>query len=65
MIQKGDRVIMNDKYCVSERNKGKEFIVKTEPTEVCGTLSVWLDGLGVAMPQMGLQKLIRIKIWGL
>ena len=44
MIQKGDKVIMNGKYYVSEKNKGKKFTVVTEPTEVCGTLSVWLDG---------------------
>ena len=56
MIQKGDRVIMNDKYCVSEKNKGKEFIVKTEPTEVCGTLSVWLDGFRGCYAVDGLTK---------
>lgn len=42
MIRKGDKVIMNGKYYVSEKNKDKEFIVTTEPAEVCGTLSVWL-----------------------
>ena len=40
MIRKGDKVIMNGKYYVSAKNKDKEFIVITEPTEVCGTLSV-------------------------
>ena len=43
MIRKGDKVIMNGKYYVSEKNIDKEFIVTTEPTEVCGTLSVWLE----------------------
>lgn len=56
MIQKGDRVIMNDKYYVSEKNKGKEFIVTTEPTEVCGTLSVWLDGFRGCYAVDGLTK---------
>ena len=35
MIRKGDKVIMNGKYYVSEKNKDKEFIVTTEPAEVC------------------------------
>ena len=56
MIKKGDRVIMNDKYYVSEKNKGKEFIVTTEPTEVCGTLSVWLDGFRGCYAVDGLTK---------
>lgn len=34
MIRKGDKVIMNGKYYVSEKNKDKEFIVTTEPAEV-------------------------------
>ncbi len=44
MLKIGDKVTMNDKYWVSEKNKGKVFTVKTEPKEVCGTLCVWLDG---------------------
>ena len=27
MIQKGDKVIMNGKYYVSEKNKGKKFLL--------------------------------------
>lgn len=56
MIQKGDKVIMNDKYYVSEKNKGKEYIVTTEPTEVGGTLSVWLDGFRGCYAVDGLTK---------
>lgn len=41
----GDKVVMNDKYYVSEKNKGKEFTVKAGPQDVCGTMSVWLDGV--------------------
>ena len=47
---------MNDKYYVSEKNKGKEFIVTTELTEVCGTLSVWLDGFRGCYAVDGLTK---------
>ena len=43
MLKIGDRVVMNNKYYVSDTNKGKVFIVKTDPQEVCGTLSVWLE----------------------
>ena len=43
-IANGDYVVMNNKYYVSEQNKGKVFKVTTEPQEVCGTLSVWLEG---------------------
>lgn len=44
MLKVGDKVVMNDKYRVSEKNKGKVFTVRIEPREVCGTLSVWLEG---------------------
>lgn len=44
MLKIGDKVTMNDKYWVSEKNKGKVFTVKTEPQEVCGTLCAWIDG---------------------
>lgn len=43
MLEIGDKVIMNDKYYVSEKNREKVFTVKSEPQEVCGTLSVWLE----------------------
>ena len=36
MIRKGDKVIMNDRYYVSEKNKGKEFIVATEQWRYVG-----------------------------
>ena len=55
-IRKGDKVIMNDRYYVSEKNKGKEFIVATEPMEVCGTLSVWLEGFRGCYAVDGLVK---------
>ena len=47
---------MNDKYYVTEKNKDKEFIVTTEPTEICGTLSVWLEGYRGCYAVDGLTK---------
>ena len=43
-IRIGDKVVMNDKYCVSEANKGKVWIVRSEPWNCCGTLIVKLEG---------------------
>lgn len=42
---KGKKVVMNDKYYVSEKNKGKVFEVVSEPYSVCGTVVVKLNGL--------------------
>lgn len=44
MLKVGDKVKMNDKYYVSEANKGKEFTVIAKPQNVGGTLCVWLEG---------------------
>ncbi|WP_312443266.1 hypothetical protein [Lacrimispora sp.] len=35
---------MNDKYVVAEKNKGKEFVVRSEPWDLCGTECVLLEG---------------------
>lgn len=40
----GDKVKMNDRYYVSEENKGKIWIVRSEPWMCCGTLVVKLEG---------------------
>ncbi len=56
-ITKGDRVKMNDKYFVLEKNKDKVFTVTTEPQEVCGTLSVWLEGFRGCYAVDGLTKI--------
>ena len=40
----GDIVVMNSKYWVSDKNKGKEFAVASEPWNLCGTMVVLLDG---------------------
>ncbi|WP_313152086.1 hypothetical protein [Lacrimispora sp.] len=40
----GDRVVMNDKYVVAEKNKGKVFVVRSEAWDLCGTECVLLEG---------------------
>ena len=40
----GDKVIMNDKYYVSEENKGKVWTVRSKPWVCCGQLVVLLNG---------------------
>lgn len=44
-IHVGDKVIMNDKYRVSDVNKDKIFTVCSEPWECCGTMVIKLDGI--------------------
>lgn len=44
MIKVGSKVVMNDKYYVSEKNKDKVFTVKSEPYSVGGTMCVLLEG---------------------
>lgn len=56
MLKVRDKVVMNDKYHVSEKNKGKVFTVRTEPQEVCGTLSVWLENFSGCYAVDGLTK---------
>lgn len=40
----GDKVIMNSKYFVSEKNKGRVWTVCSEPWDCCETLVVLLEG---------------------
>lgn len=42
-MKTGDKVVMNDKYYVSEKNKGKVWTVCSEPWECGGTLVVLLE----------------------
>lgn len=44
MIKLGDKVKMNDKYYVSQKNKEKVFEVISEPWNLCGTMGVKLEG---------------------
>lgn len=55
-IKKGDKVQMNDKYYVPDRNRGKTFTVITEPQDICGTISVWLEGFRGCYAVDGLRK---------
>lgn len=41
---KGKKVVMNDKYHVSEKNKDKVFEIASESYSVCGTVVVKLEG---------------------
>lgn len=58
-LHKGDRVIMNNKYYVSEENIGKIFTVKTEQVEVCASTVVWLEGYKGCYAVDGLNKVQR------
>ena len=40
----GDKVIMNDKYPVSEQNKGKIWTVRSDPWDCYGITVVFLEG---------------------
>ena len=56
MLTVGDKVVMNDNYHVSEKYKGKEFVVTAGPQEVGGTMCVWLDGYRGCSAEDGLSK---------
>ncbi len=43
-IKIGDRVIMNNNYFVSEKDKGKTWTVRSNPWNCCGTIVVLLEG---------------------
>ena len=40
----GDKVVMNDKYRVSEEDKGRIWTVRYGPWDCCGTAIVLLEG---------------------
>lgn len=50
----GDKVVMNDKYYVPEKNRGRIFTVASEPWECCGILVVKLQGRAGAYGVEGL-----------
>lgn len=52
----GDKVIMNDKYHVVERNKGKVWTVRSEPWNCCGITVVLLEGYRGCYAVDGLEK---------
>lgn len=58
MLKPGDKVMMNNRYHVSNKNTNKVFIVKTEPQEISGTLCVWLEEYKSCYAADGLTKVI-------
>lgn len=52
----GDKVIMNDKYFVSEKNKERVFEVISNPQDICGTECVFLKYYVGAYAADGLTK---------
>lgn len=44
MLKIGDKVKMNNRYYVSNENKDKIWVVRSEPWNVCGTMVVKLEG---------------------
>lgn len=40
----GDKVVMNNKYIVSDENRGKVWTVRSDPWICCGTPVVLLEG---------------------
>lgn len=56
MLKVGDKVVMNDKYSVSEENKGKVWEVRSEPWDCCGTMVVLLKGKSGGYAVDGLTK---------
>ncbi len=52
----GDNVIMNNKYYVSDENKGKIFTVISEPEELAFIVAVYLDDCKRLYPVDGLSK---------
>lgn len=58
MLKAGDKVKMNGKYYVSAQNEERVFTVKAGPQEICGTLSVWLEGFRGCYAVDGLDKVM-------
>lgn len=53
----GDKVVMNNKYRVSDKNKGVEFTVRSEPFDLCGTVCVMLENYRGGYALDGLTKI--------
>lgn len=56
MLSIGDKVIMNDKYRVSEKNKGVVFTVRSNSFDLCGTECVMLENYRGGYAADGLMK---------
>ena len=55
----GDLVVMNDKYHVSEKNAGRVFEVRSEPTIIGGEECVFLTGFVGCYASDGLSEATR------
>lgn len=53
------KVVMNDKYSVSEKNKGKVFEVISEPYNICGTTVVKLKDYAGCYALDGLDEVVE------
>ena len=56
MVTVGSRVTMNNKYYVSDKNRGVIFTVTSEPYEVCGTVCVMLENYRGCYAMDGLRE---------
>ncbi len=56
-IKIGNKVIMNDNYVVADKNKGVEFVVRSEPFNLCGTVCVMLENYRGGYALDGLTKI--------
>jgi hypothetical protein len=54
----GDKVIMNDRYFVADKNKNVEFTVRSDPFDLCGTVCVMLENYRGGYALDGLSKVI-------
>ena len=54
-----DKVVMNDKYHVSEKNNGVVFTVRSKPFNCCGTMVVLLENYRGGYAVDGLTKVNR------
>ena len=52
----GDKVAMNNKYYVSDRNRGAIFTVRSKPFDICGTECVLLENYSGGYATDGLRK---------
>ena len=55
-IKIGDKVAMNNKYYVSDRNRGAIFTVRSKPFDICGTECVLLENYSGGYATDGLRK---------
>lgn len=55
-ITVGDKVVMNNKYHVSEKNKETVWNVRSEPFDLCGTTCVMLENYRGGYALDGLTK---------